>query len=114
MNKRESGRAAEDLACGYLCENGFKILARNYSLRANFHGGEIDIIASKGGRIHFIEVKSRTTDRFGAGREAVNAPKQETIRRLAACWLAKHSDPACSFDVIEITRGHPEHFENCF
>lgn len=48
------GEIGEVLACKKLVKLGFKILERNYTKQ----GGEIDIVAQKGEKIHFIEVKS--------------------------------------------------------
>ena len=51
---RAKGNIAEDKACTFLLENNFEIIERNFYSRF----GEIDIIASKNGVFHFIEVKS--------------------------------------------------------
>ena len=51
---RKLGNIAEDAACRYICDLGYQIIERNFTLR----GGEIDIIAIKGEILHFIEVKS--------------------------------------------------------
>ena len=51
---RAKGNLAEDKACGFLDENGFMIVERNFYSRF----GEIDIIATKDEVLHFIEVKS--------------------------------------------------------
>jgi len=48
------GEIGERLACKKLAKIGFKILERNYTKQ----GGEIDIVAQKANKIHFIEVKS--------------------------------------------------------
>lgn len=52
--KRKTGNLGEDLACRFLMKHDFDILQRNYLKKC----GEIDIIANKGGIIHFVEVKS--------------------------------------------------------
>lgn len=101
----------------HLITHGFDIIERNYSFKTNFHGGEIDIIARRGSVVHFIEVKSRSTDAFGCGREAVTYLKQKTIRRMATAWLCKnklYDKIDIAFDIIEITNREIELFENCF
>ena len=55
-NKQKIGQVGEDSACKYLESNGYRILDRNYLKK----WGEIDIIAMKDKRIHFVEVKSVT------------------------------------------------------
>ena len=117
MNNIHKGQNAEDQAAAYLTGKGFTILQRNYALKGNRHGGEIDIIALKGETVHFIEVKARTTDTYGMGRESVRYTKQRTIRRLATHYLVTnklYDEVHVSLDIIEITRGELEHLENCF
>ena len=121
MNTKTIGFHGEDVASRFIEKQGLKILARNYSPKTNFQGGEIDIIAKRGETVHFIEVKSRSTDTFGLGREAVTGKKQKTIRRIAERWLLENNlydKTWVSFDVVEIMErnGTPaiEFFENCF
>lgn len=52
--KRKTGNLGEDLACRFLVKHGFDIVERNYLKKC----GEIDIIAKKDNKLHFIEVKS--------------------------------------------------------
>jgi Holliday junction resolvase-like predicted endonuclease len=52
--KRKVGDAGEDLACVFLVKQGFVIVERNYLRK----WGEIDIIARKGQKLHFVEVKT--------------------------------------------------------
>lgn len=52
--RRKTGNLGEDLACRFLIKHGFTIIDRNYLKKC----GEIDIVAKKERRLHFIEVKS--------------------------------------------------------
>ncbi len=52
--KQKIGQIGEDAACEYLLKNGYAVTCRNYLRK----WGEIDIVAQKGKKIHFIEVKS--------------------------------------------------------
>ena len=106
------GHYGEDLACQFLMENQFQILARNFACLY----GEIDIIAAKDTVIHFIEVKNRTKDLI-PGRFAVNANKQKHIKKVANYFLTERNllfDYLVCFDVIEITDNNLEFLENCF
>lgn len=61
--KQKIGRLGEDIAVKHLQNKGFSIICLNYLKKC----GEIDIIAQKGKKVHFIEVKSvshETTDDF--------------------------------------------------
>lgn len=49
------GELGEDIACKYLDKYEYKILERNYTKK----WGEIDIVAQKGNKIYFVEVKSQ-------------------------------------------------------
>jgi putative endonuclease len=52
--KQKIGQIGEDCACEHLEKNGYRVIERNYLKK----WGEIDIVAKKGQKIHFIEVKS--------------------------------------------------------
>lgn len=52
--KQKIGQIGEDIACEYLEKNGYRLVERNYLKK----WGEIDIIAMKGSKLYFIEVKS--------------------------------------------------------
>lgn len=98
------GRAGEALACRFLAHHGYTIIQTNFRSRY----GEIDIIASRGQVIAFIEVKTRLSRRCGDPFEAVGPRKQNQIRRLAQMWLAANQGDrqlrACEFrfDVISV------------
>lgn len=57
-NSQRIGQIGENMASKYLIRHGFSIVERNYTRK----WGEIDIIAKKDDRIHFIEVKSKTVE----------------------------------------------------
>ncbi|MGB9769249.1 MAG: YraN family protein [Caldisericum sp.] len=69
------GKEGEEVGAKYLLSKGFKILKRNF--RTPF--GEIDIIAKKGKKLYFIEVKTRSSKEFGSGVEAVSKRKLNHI-----------------------------------
>lgn len=93
----ESGKLAEDFAACVLKKHGYKILQRNF--RSRF--GEIDIIAKKNEYLVFVEVKYRKSTDYGGGAAAIDARKQERIRKTAAIYLRKiKPEPFVRFDVF--------------
>ncbi len=106
-NNKTLGNAGEDLAEVILRRRGYDIADRNYTCKF----GELDIVATKGSLLAFVEVKTRSSQSFGLGREAVNREKRRHIRNCAKCYLAEKrpSYDAIDFQVIEISA---EHIEN--
>jgi putative endonuclease len=93
------GPEGEDAAALYLREKGFKIIHRNYKTPI----GEADIVALNKGVTVFIEVKTRSHERFGEPFEAVNVRKREKLKNIAL-YYQKHEDnkAALRFDVVSI------------
>ena len=112
MNKRSFGAEGEQTARDYLAGRGYNILEMNYRRP----GGEIDIIARKHGVTAFVEVKRRTTDRFGRPAEAVTAQKRRRILQTAMAYAQENglTDSRLRFDIIEITAGEIHHIEGAF
>ncbi len=109
---RKLGFKGERLAAATLRKKGYKILKRNY--KCPF--GEIDIIAQKGDVVCFVEVKTRSSDYFGAPNEAVNAERRRRYRNSARYYFSG-SDPDVTvrFDIVEVTKGEGvNHIENAF
>lgn len=108
--KRQLGDAGEALAAQFLEQKGCVILARNFCAQ----GGEIDIIAEKDQEIIFVEVKTRQNETFGHAIESITPKKIARLQIAAWKFLEKneltHRD--FRFDIITITRGKIEHFEN--
>jgi putative endonuclease len=83
MNSTQTGKKAEVAASVYLEMRGYKIIERNWRRPRS----EIDIIASKDGVIHFVEVKYRADDDQGGGLEAITPSKLQHMRRAAWTWV---------------------------
>ena len=101
-SKRAIGNEAEDLACEYLQEQGWKIIERNYYAGHS----EIDIIAEDSGTVVFIEVKMRSGIQFGSPIEHVTESKVEHVYRAAEVWVQKNEafNFPLRFDVIGIIK----------
>ncbi|HEY0638870.1 MAG TPA: YraN family protein [Pseudonocardiaceae bacterium] len=99
-SKTELGRRGEDLAAAFLTGLGFEVLARNWRCRA----GELDLVATDGGRLVVCEVKTRTGAAYGHPAEAVTRAKAARIRELTRRWLAEHDTRwrEVRFDVLAV------------
>jgi putative endonuclease len=114
---RALGRRGEDLAEAYLVRAGFRIVARNVHLRH----AELDLIALDRHALVFVEVRLRSSSRFGSGAESIDARKRRRIVAAASELLARGAlprAPRIRFDVIAVdaAREPPEltHFRDAF
>lgn len=111
MNNAEKGREAEERAAQFLKTSGYALLDRNF----RWKGGEIDIIARKGGVVVFVEVRLRASANFGTAAETVGPAKREKIRRTALLYAQnKKLDCPLRFDVIAFDGETMEHTESAF
>ena len=101
MNKRLSayrrGHRGEALAALLLCLKGYRILARRWQSPY----GEIDLIARRGMRLVFVEVKARPTETEAL--ESVTSRQRHRIAQAAGMYLQtlpQHHRFDCRFDVI--------------
>ena len=103
MDKRQSGRQGEKIASDFLQSLGYQILAMNYYTRY----GEIDIIAKEKDVLVFVEVKKRSTARYGTGAQAVTPKKIAKIRTCAGLYLQENElyNQELRFDIVEISGG---------
>jgi putative endonuclease len=111
--RQHLGAHGEDRAARWYLARGFVVVDRNWRVR----GGEIDLVLQHGSQLVFCEVKTRTTDVFGSGLEAVTWAKQQRLRTLAHAWLAAHPSVAyraIRFDVASIVGGVIEVAEGAF
>lgn len=115
-DRRALGSEGEGRAARYLQGRGYRIAARN--VRAG--GVEIDLVATRGRLVVFVEVKTRRSMRFGQPEEAVDAAKRARLVRGAAAWLREHPRGArrVRFDVIALHKRTDDwrlrHFEGAF
>ncbi len=106
-----AGGAAEDAAARFLEERGLEIVARNYRTRL----GEIDLVARDGATLVFVEVRMRSSDRFGGGAESIGWRKRSRVEAAARQYLARlRREPACRFDVVTLDGGTPVWIKGAF
>ena len=92
---------------------GWRILDRNVWAA----GAELDLVVRRGRVLAFVEVKSKSGDRFGDPVDMVTPVKVERIRRAAAAWLVQNPTSAGlepRFDVIAERSGRIEHLPGAF
>lgn len=82
------GKWGEDLAKSFLEDNGYEVIHSNYYTEY----GEIDLIAKKNNRLHFVEVKTRGTKNFGHPEEAITKNKLAHMLDSAQAYLQAFPD----------------------
>ena len=107
--RQRAGDAAEEAACTHLRAQGCTIVARN----ARYPEGELDIVAQQAGTLFFVEVRLRSSARFGGAGASVDHFKRRRLVRAAQHWLLRTYGgqarsgraagwPPCRFDVITV------------
>lgn len=86
--KRKIGNKGEDTVVHDLEQKGYSIIARNYLKK----WGEIDIIATKEGILHFVEVKTVTKKGEWNPKENVHSDKLRRMARTIETFLAENGD----------------------
>ncbi len=110
------GKRGEDLALAFLELKGYEMVERNWRYRR----AEIDIIARLDEKLIFIEVKTRSSEAFGAPEEFVSSRKQDLVARAAGAYILKvNHDWLIRYDVVAVLllpdgTHRIEHFEDAF
>ncbi|MCE2835018.1 MAG: YraN family protein [bacterium] len=93
------GAKGEELAADWLKMQGFDILHRNWRT-GRF---ETDIIATREGRLHFIEVKTRRSDRYGLPERQVDRKKLDRMIDAGSEYIRRHPQWRwIRFDIIAV------------
>lgn len=110
--KKLFGLKGELKAVDYLKANGFNIITKNYKTKL----GEADVICEKDGELYFVEVKNRSSLKYGTPAEAVNYKKQEKYRKIALYYLTENKleNTNVNFSVIEILNGQINFIKDAF
>lgn len=106
------GLRAEFIATLVLRAKGYRVLARRYKTPV----GELDIVARRGRRLAFVEVKRRAT--LDEAAFSVTPKAQRRLIRAAQFWLGrwpKYQDYDPCFDLILLAPGRwPQHLQDAF
>lgn len=111
----ELGKLGEELAEGYLKENGYTILATNWT----FQKAEIDIIAQKETILAIVEVKTRSSIAFGLPQDFVKPKKINLlVKAVNEYIIANDLEVSVRFDIIAVFKDDGifkiEHIEDAF
>ncbi len=101
---KDIGHWAEDQAVAHIQQQGFTIVTRNFLCR----GGEVDIIATQGNHLVFVEVKYRRHNAMGGAISAITSKKQKRLLLAANIFLQQQPrfhNYACRFDFVGISGG---------
>ena len=112
-NRKKTGTGGELLAVEFLKSRGYQILATNFRPPMKLWRGEIDIVASDGPVICFVEVKTRRRSNADP-TESVTKAKRRQLIALAEAYLAVTNTPKdaeCRFDVVAVTIGGDEAYQ---
>lgn len=82
-NKQKIGNLGQKIAKQFLLQNNYTIIGEHYVIR----GGEIDLIAKVGQEIVFIEVKTRSSAKYGQPEDAVDKHKLRFLLKTAEHYL---------------------------
>ncbi len=100
MSNKNTGSKGEEMASVYLKQHGFEIIERNW----RFKHWEVDIIAAKNDRLHFFEIKTRTSDKYGKPEESIGYKKMQNLKNAAEEY--QYQNPKwkyLQFDVLAIS-----------
>ncbi len=99
INKRSLGDIKEQQAKKHLENQGLIFVEQNFNCKL----GEIDLIFSdvQNNILVFVEVKYRSSNKFGGAAAAVTPAKQQKIKKAALFYLSQRKiNPSIRFDVV--------------
>lgn len=80
----KTGLIGESIAKAFLEKKGYKIIEQN--LRTKY--SEMDLIAKKNNALVFVEVRTKTNERFGSPEQTINKDKINRLIRSAHAYNA--------------------------
>lgn len=96
------GRAAEAAAARHLQRLGYRLITANFRDRR----GELDLVAQDGDVLAIVEVRYRSSDRYGGAAASITHAKRTRIIRAARMLLATRRELAglrARFDVVVVS-----------
>jgi len=113
--QQEIGNNGENIAAEYLQKAGFEIVERNFRSGKS----EIDIIGKKDKVLVFVEVKARSSSKYGNPEDFVNEAKATKIMEGAESYMNQIGwSGAIRFDIISVVfnsnKTEVKHFKDAF
>jgi putative endonuclease len=112
--RQRTGHHGEEIAASFLAARGYHIIERNWRCSS----GELDLVATDGNVLVFVEVRTRSGLRFGLAEESITLTKQTRLIALAETYLQEKSLSTRSWriDVVAVQLGpglpQVKHIEN--
>lgn len=112
---QKKGMEAEQKALDFLIDQGLRLVNRNYSC----YFGEVDLIMRDKNHLVFIEVRARTSQRFGGAVASITPMKIKKIIKTTSHYLVCHKikdNYPIRFDVVSFDgiAGHVNWIKNAF
>jgi putative endonuclease len=100
MRRPSLGPLGEGLAARHLERTGWTVLERNFRVGRK----EIDLVATRGEVVAFVEVKTRSSARFGHPLASITPAKRRAIAAVAQVWVDRFGGPGQSyrFDAVVV------------
>jgi len=94
------GHDGEEDAIAYLRARGWRIEAHRF--RLGHH--DLDLVIRQGRQVAFVEVKTRTSGRFGSALEALGHRQRRALSKVATVWIERHGRPGDEyrFDLVAV------------
>jgi len=107
----QTGISGEKMGADYLMDAGYVILEKNW----RHSRSEVDIIALKNNTLHFKEIKTRRSKKFGLPEEQVGRKKMENLIKAAEQYLYLQPQwKRIQFDILFISMMAEEPVEYFF
>ena len=105
------GKRGEQYAAQYLADHGYAIRTRNWRCPV----GEVDLVTERDGRLIFVEVRTRRSDRMGTPEESITPAKRARLIAAAQTYLDEQglADRDWRIDVVAIEIGSHGEVKRC-
>ncbi|MFC1687230.1 YraN family protein [Patescibacteria group bacterium] len=82
------GKIGEFIACDYLIQKGYRIIDQHVTSRE----GELDLVADQFGELVFVEVKTRSSVKFGSSEESITTTKLKRLTSAIGTYISNYPE----------------------